>query len=705
MHITRNRKSQNLALITISLLSVTLSFFLSQFGLMKEVQLKSVNALFRMRGPVAPRDTSIVIVAIDEEALASLPSRWPYPAFYYIKLLQNLKVAGARAIVFDIDFTEPNLDHPEYDMELARAVAEAPNVVLAGKSVVDVGSYGAESMHVLKPVAPLLETNAPWGLANVIEDSDGFLRRYLLFQRIARKWYYPLAVETLRLIEKAPVPADVNPLEKKLTIGRYEIVKSAVNTMYINYRGPAYKTFKTYSMAQVIDDSTLTLPGQVDVNSFFIHKQKGTFKDKIVFIGATAEELQDSKFTPFHQYKGQKRKMPGVELHAQALSTILDNDYLVNVNPHIALFCVIMVALITSYSTINRRPLRAAASVTMIAILTVIMSYFSFAVLKCIPPVMAPMLSIFLTFTATRAYQRVEEQRGRNRIRRTFKNSTAPHIVDKLLNSAEMPSLDGVRRELTILFSDIRRFTAFSDARQPELVISRLSEYLTEMTDVVIKNDGTLDKFIGDKIMALFGAPYYYDDHALSACKTALEMVEKSHKIQKKWTADAKDNFQIGIGINTGTVIVGNLGSSQLSDYTAIGEQVSLGARLQSANKKYETNIILSERTLQQVKKNVIVRELDIIRVMGRTLPIRIYELRGMERLQQIEQDYIIDIFTEGLRLYRQRRWAEAMKTFHRVLRYFPSDGPSRLYTIRCLDHIEKSPALDWDGVFELEEK
>jgi adenylate cyclase len=126
---------------------------------------------------------------------------------------------------------------------------------------------------------------------------------------------------------------------------------------------------------------------------------------------------------------------------------------------------------------------------------------------------------------------------------------------------------------------------------------------------------------------------------------------------------------------------------------------------LQSANKKYETTIIISEGTFKQVQQSVIVRELDIIRVMGRKQPIRIYELRGMERLPQIEQDYIIDAFSEGLQYYRQRRWTEAMKAFRRVLRYFPSDGPSRLYTIRCLDHIEKSPAVDWDGVFELEEK
>jgi len=274
-----------------------------------------------------------------------------------------------------------------------------------------------------------------------------------------------------------------------------------------------------------------------------------------------------------------------------------------------------------------------------------------------------------------------------------------------MLSSNELPKFGGERRELTILFSDIRKFTTFSENHSPEVVVSRLSEYLTAMVEVIFKHNGTLDKFVGDEIMAVYGAPLYFGDHAERACMTAMDMVDELRNIQKQWSADKKDFFHIGIGINTGSVIVGNLGSSQLFDYTVIGDEVNLGARLEGANKQYQTTVIISEGTYERVKHKAKVRELDYVRVVGKEKPIRIFELRGMHSVPQIEQDYIIDIFTEGLEAYRDRRWADALKEFRRVLRYFPSDGPAKVYTRRCLDFVENPPPLDWDGVYDFKTK
>jgi adenylate cyclase len=255
------------------------------------------------------------------------------------------------------------------------------------------------------------------------------------------------------------------------------------------------------------------------------------------------------------------------------------------------------------------------------------------------------------------------------------------------------------------LFSDVRGFTTYCEKHPPEVIVQRLNEYLTEMVDIVFHHQGTLDKFIGDAVMALYGAPHHYPEHAEQACVTACEMITRLREIQKRWSADAKDYFHIGIGINTGTVIVGNLGSEQKFEYTVIGDEVNLASRLEGANKQYSTSIIISESTYAQVKKKARARELDWVKVKGKKRPARIFELCSMEKLPAIEEDLLIGVYHQGLAHYKKREWYNALKQFKRVLRYFPSDGPARAYVNRCLDFIEHPPPADWDGVYEFKTK
>ena len=703
MIITDLVKSKLIVAATIIVFCVLASYILSAISVIHVLHYKGVNTLFRLRGPVSPPDTSIVIVAIDDQTIASLPGKIPYPTSFYGKMVKNLMDAGAKLIIFDIEFTEQNTTNPEYDLFFARAVTDARNVVLAGKVVFEVGSFNTENAYIVKPIPPLLRSPARWGIVNVVEDMDGFIRRYLLFQQVGKKTFYPLAIEALTILENADIP-EQDVFAPYFLAGEHKIPKATPNTMYINYRGPA-QTFRTYSLSSILDDSTFALRGDEDTDIFEMYKEWGTFRDKIVLVGATAEELQDNKLTPFFSYEGRKQKMPGVEMHANALSTILRGDYLVNMNGWLQLLFVLLMTLLATFFTFSLRPFKALAVIFFQIIGMTIIFLLLFSHLRVIITTTTPILGVLTAFVTSMVYRTVTEQREKNRIRRTFQQYVAPAVVEKMLSSGEMPSYGGERRELTILFSDIRKFTTFSESHEPEVVVSRLSEYLSEMVDVIFKYNGTLDKFVGDEIMALYGAPYYFEDHAERACLTAIDMVGKLRDIQKRWSADRKDFFHIGIGINTGKVIVGNLGSSQLFDYTVIGDQVNIGARLESANKEYQTTIIISESTYELVKRKAKVRELDFVRVMGKAKPIRIFELRGMDSIPQIEQDYIIEVFTEGLTAYRERRWSDALKAFRRVLRYFPSDGPSRVYTVRCLDFIENPPPLDWDGVYDFKTK
>jgi adenylate cyclase len=320
-------------------------------------------------------------------------------------------------------------------------------------------------------------------------------------------------------------------------------------------------------------------------------------------------------------------------------------------------------------------------------------------------PIVAPTLAIVLSYIGNTVQLVFFERRERRFVRKVFSQFVSKSVVDEMLAAGQNPKLGGEKRELSILFSDVRGFTTYCEKHPEEVVVQRLNEYLTEMVDIVFRNQGTLDKFIGDAVMALYGAPYHYAEHAEKACVTACEMIASVRGIQKRWSANAEDYFQIGIGVNTGTVIVGNMGSQQKFEYTVIGDEVNLASRLEGANKQYWTSIIISESTYAQVRKKARVRELDLVKVKGKKKPARIFELCSMEKLPAIEEDLLIGVYHQGLAFYKKREWYNAIKEFKRVLRYFPSDGPSRVYINRCLDFIMNPPRMDWDGVYEFKTK
>ncbi len=697
-------KRRFLSLLILSAIAVIFAVVLASVSVFRSLQLKTINSLFELRGTLTPVDTTIVIIAIDDQSIKSLPAKMPYPRSYYATLLRNLKRAGARLVIFDIEFTESDASRPEEDQLLADAVYEAGNVILAGKVVFDANKRIDRNAYVIKPIESLAGGARSWGIVNIPEDMDGFIRSYLLFYPVGQARYYPLAIQAARELLLGGDQPEPLSTANAFIIGDTWIPKASANTFYINFRGPA-ATFRTYSLASILDDTSFQLIEEEDTDVFEQYLEWGTFKDKIVFIGSTAEELQDNKFTPFFHYRGTKHKMPGVELHAAALSTILKRDFLRHIPFWLTFLIVLSLAFSTGILTVSLRPLRAFIAIIFGVIFFAVIVFQCFVRFQIIIPMIMPAIAVGFSFVLNLISEVIREQREKKRIRQTFQQYVAPAVVEKMLSSGELPSFGGERRELTILFSDIRNFTRFSESHEPEFVVSRLYEYLSEMVDVIFRYNGTLDKFVGDEIMALYGAPYYFVDHADRACRTALEMVSQLRSMQKKWSQNSEAIFNIGIGINTGKVIVGNLGSKQLFDYTVIGDEVNIAARLEGANKEYGTTIIISESTYEQIKDVARVRELDQVRLLGRRKPIRIYELRGMEPLAQIEQDLIIDVFTLGLMAYRNRQWKEALKHFSRVLRYFPTDGPSRVYIKRCLYYIEEPAPVDWDGVFEMKQK
>jgi len=266
--------------------------------------------------------------------------------------------------------------------------------------------------------------------------------------------------------------------------------------------------------------------------------------------------------------------------------------------------------------------------------------------------------------------------------------------------------LGGEKREMTVLFSDIRGFTTFSEQLDPQDLVSLLNEYLTCMTEVIYRYDGVLDKYMGDAIMAFWNSPVTQPDHARRACLTALDMTEELDRLRERWKSRGIPPLDMGVGLNTGPMSVGNMGSDTRFDYTVMGDAVNLGSRLEGANKEYHTNICISQFTLDAVKdEGFVIRILDLVAVKGRAQPVAVYELIGRPGSFGAFTPEILALYERGTEQYRAQEFAAAADTFREVLRQRPGDGPSAMYLERSLDLIEAPPPRDWDGVFVMTHK
>jgi len=276
--------------------------------------------------------------------------------------------------------------------------------------------------------------------------------------------------------------------------------------------------------------------------------------------------------------------------------------------------------------------------------------------------------------------------------------------VEQVSQHPELLTLGGEKRELTVLFSDIRNFSTFSEALAPEALVQLLNEYFNAMTQAIVADDGLLDKYIGDGIMAVYGAPLPLPEHAARACHTALCMLEALRVLQPRWQGRGLPVIQIGIGINSGAMVVGNMGSDLRFSYTVMGDEVNLGARLEGVTKEYGTPIIISETTWEYVKDRLATRELDIIRVKGKDHPTRIFEVLGMSPLTPL-QARLVQRFAEGLQVYRAQRWEEAITLLQEALQEVPGDPPSQLYIQRCKEFLATPPPANWDGIYVMQTK
>ncbi|NQS98786.1 MAG: CHASE2 domain-containing protein [candidate division Zixibacteria bacterium] len=711
MAAVRHGKITVLLLITIG--AFILAVMISALDLVKGLELDTLDARFKLRGTIDVEDAGIIVVGIDDQTYEEVPERWPFPREYYAKMIRNLMKAGARMVVFDVQFTEEDYKSVKGDSILAAAVSEAGNVVLAGKLIEERNPNIEESIRrVISPIPVLMKTGAEWGTVNEPSDLDNFTRRYMLYQPFGEETYLPIGLKAFKLMKGYSDTVEVRTDADYFYYGDLKIPRfEGTNTMLVNFCGPA-RTFPTYSFSDILDDSEFELKkndtdymeafyGAADLPPEFAAMLQNPFKDKIVLLGATIEEQKDTFSSPFYSYGGRKEKTPGVEYHANALWTILNEKFIYSLDIHYIFLIMLAFALITAATVHFLKPAGGLAAVVLELAALAFIAVQLFNRYGLWIEVTGPALASMFTFLGTGGYQFIAEQKEKRMIKGMFQHYLAKSLVDELIANPDKLKLGGDKKELTVFFSDIENFTSISESLIPEKLLEYLNEYLSAMTDIVLEYDGMLDKYIGDAIVAVWGAPIVRERHASLGCRASLQMQKRLAELRRSWKMEGKPEFKARIGLNTGFMTIGNVGSHQRLSYTVIGDVVNLASRLEGINKQYQTYIIISDSTYKEVRDEFQARELDLITVKGKTEPVLIYELLEEadtsipETKQKVKEHY-----SEGLKWYRERRWEMAIDCFKGALSADPEDYPSKLYIERCRHFRENPPPDDWDGVW-----
>ena len=730
--VTKLATAAVVALLTILL---TGDFFIS-IKPIKELELKQIDEKFTKRGAVPFKDSTsnVIILEITRNTFKGMPEKykkWPYPREFFARVINNLNNAGVKAIGVDLLMESSSIFSHEDDSTLINAILAKHNVVVAGKTFDENRNTGGNVQVEVENLKEdygsfLFPVDSSIGIVQVIADNDGVHRRYYPFAysqtskksvptfsfAVLNKWF---GLSPLTISE---ISGDYFKLGKNL-IPKYDNV-----SMLVNLYGSS-RTFKHVDFIDVLDDSVFNTAEELeygtslniwdDPASGLLYS--GMFKDKIVLIGSTLEEDRDVIPVALStDEKGGSNTIYGVEFHANVIQNIIDGNY-INKFPYWAeILLIIAFVMISFFLTSYLRDLKLRmswiveiGSVVLVFLLVFgirELSNFLFIDQKLLLSYVGIDLGIILGYFSSTAYYFILERRQKTQIKGMFSQYVDKSMVDELIANPDKLRLGGEKKFVTVFFSDIAGFSTFSENKEPEELVAFLNQYLSAMTESVIANRGTLDKYIGDAVMAFWGAPIPIENHAQLACKTALTQQEIIKRMQKKWKEEGQPIIDVRIGINTGDMVVGNVGGTQRFDYTVMGDNVNLASRLEGANKAYGTHIMISESTFELVHKEFMTRELDRLVVKGKTLPVKVYELvaeAGAEIDEETKQ--AMQHYCDAMSKYRNRDFEGALELFNKALETKPDDGPSKVYIERSKHYIESPPDENWDGVFKLTTK
>lgn len=705
-----------------------------KFNPLVSLENKIIDLYFNRREIIQHIDSlDVVIVGISNETINELPppyNSWPIARNLFARAIENLNRAGAKVIGIDLLFTEFDKYSKTNDSLLINTIKKYQNVILAGKLEDLDWRFQVENVRNQNFGNVYFDVDSSIGIVNVLPDDDGVLRRYF-------PYYYDSKLKrsipsfSLAVVNRFYEFYNFFLPEKGdnfFDYGIFKIPEFISNSFLINYYGPS-GTFKKINFIDVIDDSEFQTLTEVEtgeeINTFddsltgLVYTD--IFRNKVVLIGSIEPEDKDLfpvSVSPEKTESIAGNLMYGVEVHANVVQMILDRNFLRRGSLTVRFLIVFAIILISLNIFEKIRSIRFKITlygelINFFILIFLLFSvfevyYYLFVKLNLIRLFIPPAMGVVVAYSASAVANYLKERKQKLLIKGMFSQYLNPQLVNELVENPEKLKLGGIRKEMTVLFSDLANFTTFSERIEPETLVDLLNHYFDEMTEIIFEAKGTLDKFEGDAIMAFWNAPIDDPQHQFNAANCALRMKKKVNEIKSDWKSIIGQDFKVRIGINSGDMIVGNMGGKKKFDYTVMGDNVNLASRLESINKIYGTDIIISESVYNSIKDRILAREIDLIIVKGKSVPVKIYELIDLsenyllirnDEIGEIEE--LINRFESGLKFYRERMFSRSIEEFERVLLINPDDVPSRVFIDRCFEFLNNPPDENWNGVFE----
>ncbi len=739
----------------ISLIVVLLCilFMFQNFSFFEHMELKTIDLRFRTRGNVAPGN-NIALAVIDEKSLTQ-EGKWMWPRSKLAKVVNKLSEAGAAVIAFDLVFSEPDsqslskyinqiekvltgknikndyvhnyLDElklkTDNDYLLAQAIQESKSKIVLGFFVqmedekashltekqldllqelaipatykaIKYGSVKAMEYPILEVFATqtnirrISKTSSHSGFFNSIPDPDGVIRTLPSLVKFRDDLYAPLSVKILSAyLEEEPKGFISDYGVESFNIGEsINFPTDEKGRLYINYRG-GEKSFPHLSITDILNDNINT----------------DAIKDKIIIIGATASGIFDVISTPFESV------YPGPEMHANIIDMVLNQNYLFKPE-WIDIFTVLTIIIFGLGIGLILPNLGAFAGACLAIIPFagyIFFCQYIFTAHGWILNMVYPLAVILIIYSIMTAYTFLIESSQKRFIKNAFSTYLAPAVVKQLMDNPDTLVLGGEKRKITAFFSDVQSFTSISESLEPDELVALLNEFLTQMTDIILAYNGTVDKFEGDAIIAFFGAPGELINQEETACKVSLKMQQRLSELRHKWKKEGKPELHMRIGMDTGTAVVGNMGSENRMDYTMMGDTVNIAARLEGVNKVYGCYSLVSKETFIPAASlgSIFGRELDSVVLMGKKEPVDIYEIMGFTTDIGDDTKAMVNYYKEALTAYRNQDWEKAITLFKKAQTLVPDDQPTLTMLKRCREYMVSPPPADWNGAFEMTSK
>ncbi len=738
-------------IISIVIAFIGIFTYLNDFTFIDFMEKKTLDLRFRHRGKIVT-SSKVVLAVIDEKSL-NKEGKWIWPRSKIAKLVTRLSESGAQVIAFDIIFDAPDNSEAlqaidninkkvsalainnkkltshlnrlkiqfDNDQRLADAIKNCKAKVVLGNffqmtpdytgnyddnklppdqkkynssryDMVRFSSRAAESMPIREIGFPTFNTSIISqlvdysGFFNIPPDIDGVVRQMPAAIKFKDDLYAPLSIKTVQAYMDTTLSVNIETGYgiENVRLGDLSIPTNEKGDILINYRGDS-QTFPHISVTDILSGNTAD-----DI-----------IRDKIVIVGATALGIYDMRATPFSEI------FPGVEIHANIIDSILSKDFLYKpeYGQLIDIIAILSAALFLGLLLPKTGTISGAVAGISFFSGYIVLCQYLFSVFGWVLNLVTPLCVTVMVYVAITSYRYIAEERQKLFIKNAFSTYLAPAVVKQLMESPEKLNLGGEQREITAFFSDVQGFTSISEQLTPHDLVELLNEFLTEMTDVIFKYEGTVDKFEGDAIIAFFGAPNQMTNHAVKACMASIEMQKRLISLREKWKTEGKPELKMRIGLCSGPAVVGNMGSKNRMDYTMMGDTVNTAARLEGTNKIYGIYTLISETTQKFLGPNILTRKIDTINVVGKKEPVAVYQLIGDK--EKIEEGLALALnkYAKGLAAYQKQDWDAAINYFKAAIEHNSEDGPSKTMLTRCIDYKNNPPGKNWNGSFTMSTK